>query len=248
MAQAADKQWLPDVLGGDFEMKYIDQGSDYGGAVRCTVVRLPLPGARRAVVYVHGFSDYFFQADMAETFRRHGYAFYAVDLRKYGRSLFAGQKPFVVRSMAEYFPDVQAAIDTAKADDMAEIVLMGHSTGGLTATLYMQATPDKAVRGLILNSPFLAWNLPAYMRRLGVPALTALSRLWPSMPVPSGGTIDYCRSLARHLGGEWEFDSRWKPDIMPDVDAGWIGAIERGHRALRRGKVQVPVLLLHSDQ
>ncbi len=33
-------------------------------------------------------SDYFFQTEMADQFNQHGYDFYALDLRKYGRFAF----------------------------------------------------------------------------------------------------------------------------------------------------------------
>lgn len=240
--------WKPDILGKEFEYTLVNQGRDYSGDVRCAVVRRLAPEAKRAVVYVHGFSDYFFQKDMAEEFVGHGYSFYAVDLRKYGRALLSGQRMFEVRDMREYFPDIQAAIDIAKADGYAEIILIGHSTGGLSTSYYMETEPDPAVKALILNSPFLAWNLPAIMRKAIVPAVSFIGRFMPKIPVKSGGTIDYTRSLSRRLGGEWDFDSRWKPDIMPDVDAGWIHAIDSAQRALAKGKVRVPILLLHSDR
>lgn len=240
--------WKPDILGKEFEYTLVNQGRDYSGDVRCAVVRRPAPGAKRAVVYVHGFSDYFFQKDMAGEFVSHGYSFYAVDLRKYGRALLPGQRMFEVRDMHEYFPDIQAAIDIAKADGYGGLILIGHSTGGLSTSYYMETTPDPAVKALILNSPFLAWNLPPIMRKAIVPAVSFIGRLLPKIPVKSGGTIDYTRSLSRRLGGEWDFDSRWKPDIMPDVDAGWIHAIDSAQRALAKGKVHVPVLLLHSDR
>ena len=90
--------WTGDILGKDFERRTIVQPSDYDGPVCCTVVRLrPFPDAApasRGVLYVHGFSDYFFQAEMARRFREEGYAFLAVDIRKYGRSVLAGKKPF----------------------------------------------------------------------------------------------------------------------------------------------------------
>lgn len=239
--------WQADVLGGKFEYKIVEQGSDYSGPVQCAVVRLLCPNSRKALVYVHGFSDYFFQTQMAEEFVAHGYSFYAVDLRKYGRAYREGQRMFEVRDLAEYFPDIQAAIDAAKADGADEIVLMGHSTGGLTASLYMMREPDKLVKALILNSPFLDWNLKGIMRK-AVPLVAAIGRIWPKMPVSSNGTIDYVQSLARHLGGEWDFDARWKPDIMPDVDAGWSRAINEGQRAVAKDHIHVPVLLMHSDK
>lgn len=242
----ADK-WQPDILAG-FEMKYVRQPDDSNGRVRCTVVRRLCQGSKRAAVYIHGFSDYFFQAGMADEFVGHGYSFYAVDLRRYGRSILPGQRRFVVRSMSEYFPDIQAGIDAAKADGAAEIVLVGHSTGGLSTTLYMEASPDVAVKALILNSPFLAWNVRSRLKRLSIPVISAIGRIFPDLTVHSGGTIDYHRSLSKSMNGEWEFDSRWKQDIMPDVDAGWVGAIDRGQRRAVRGVVKVPVLLMHSDK
>ena len=48
---------------------------------------------RRAVLYLHGFVDYFFQTHLAEFFTDRGFDFYALDLRKYGRSLLPHQTP-----------------------------------------------------------------------------------------------------------------------------------------------------------
>lgn len=239
--------WIPDRLAGGLEMTYVTMPDDYSGPVRCTVVRKRVKDAVRGVLYIHGFSDYFFQLAMADEFVAHGYSFYAVDLRKYGRSYMPGQKMFQVRDISEYFADIQAGIDRMKADGCREVILLGHSTGGLSSSLYMQRTPDPAVKALILNSPFLAWNLPPVMRKVGVPVVSALGRIFPAMPVKSGGTIHYNEAIARHLGGEWEYDPAFKPDIMPDVDAGWIRAIDRAQKALlSRGGIKVPVLLMYS--
>lgn len=242
-----EDKWQPDILSG-FEMKYVKQPDDSNGPVRCTVVRKLCKGSKRAAVYIHGFSDYFFQANLGREFVEHGFSFYAVDLRRYGRSIMPGQRRFVVRSMSEYFPDIQAGIDAAKADGATEIALVGHSTGGLSTTLYMEITPDPAIRTLILNSPFLAWNVRPRLKRMFIPVIGAIGRIFPNITVHSGGTIDYHRSLAKDMNGEWEFDTRWKQDIMPDVDAGWMGAIDRGQRRAAKGTVKVPVLLMHSDK
>ena len=244
----ADDAWMPDRLGDGLEMTYVPMPDDYSGPVRCTVIRKRLEGAEIGVLYIHGFSDYFFQREMADEFVAHGYSFYAVDLRKYGRSYMPGQKMFQVRDISEYFADIQAGIDCMKADGCREVVLIGHSTGGLSSSLYMQQAPDPVVKALVLNSPFLAWNLPAVMREAGVPVVSALGRIFPGLPMKSGGTIHYNAAIARHLGGEWEYDPALKPDIMSDVDAGWIRAIDRAQKALLDGGIKVPVLLLHSER
>ena len=48
---------------------------------------------RRAVLYLHGWNDYFFQTHLADYLSDIGYDFYALDLRRYGRSMRPGQLP-----------------------------------------------------------------------------------------------------------------------------------------------------------
>ena len=43
--------------------------------------------SEHAVLYLHGWNDYFFQTHVADAFSAAGFAFYALDLRRYGRSL-----------------------------------------------------------------------------------------------------------------------------------------------------------------
>lgn len=243
-----DAAWAPDILGGAFEYRHIDHPDDYDGTVRSTLVRrLPQPKPAKAVLYVHGFSDYFFQSEMAERFVEAGYGFYAVDLRKYGRSLLPGQTMFRVRDLHEYFPDIVSAIDLIKADGIDSIVLLGHSTGGLTSALYMASNPAPEIRALVLNSPFLDWNLPT-LQKAAVPLLSAIGRFFPGLTVRQKPDSGYAETLHRELGGEWDYRRDWKPDVLPDVDAGWVRAIDRAQRELRHGHIRVPVLLLHSAE
>ncbi len=241
--------WIPDHLGDGFEMATISQPDDYRGEVVATIIRRLAPDdGGRGVLYVHGFSDYFFQAELAGEFVARGYSFYAVDLRKYGRSHLPHQPFFEVRSLTEYFPDIDAAIAAMAADGIKAPVLLGHSTGGLTASLYMAMRKDSPVRALILNSPFLAWNMPRWQESL-MPVLALLGRIWPSLPIPQPKDIRYARSLRKGLEGRWKYNTDWKPDQMPDVDAGWVRAIELAQRRLRRGAdIRVPILLLTSSQ
>lgn len=241
--------WVPDMLGHGFEMKYVAHPDDYSGPVRSTVIRkIAKPSNGLAIVYVHGFSDYFLQAEMADMFVDNGYSFYAVDLRKYGRSLLSGQRMFQVRNLHEYFADIDACIDAARADGMASVVLLGHSTGGLTASLYMSESPDAMVKGLMLNSPFLDWNLPGWMKHAAIPVVSSLGRLLPKIPVKQKPDDGYARSLLSVFDGEWDYRRDWKPDVLPDPDAGWVRAIHQAQMQLRRRRIDVPILLMHSAE
>ncbi|MBD5232733.1 MAG: alpha/beta hydrolase [Bacteroidales bacterium] len=239
-------EYTKDILGDGYEVAYISQPSDYSGEVRCAAVRKQCAGAVRAVLYVHGYSDYFFQKEMGDAFVSAGYAFYAVELRKYGRSLLPGQKMFQVRDLREYYADIEAALKAIEADGIEDVALLGHSTGGLTSALFVAERHPRAVSVLMLNSPFLAWNLPAVLRKFIVPAVGAIGRKLPWLPVHQPADAGYAQSLHANYGGEWNYSRDWKPDVMPDPDSGWIGAIDSAQKELARCRIDIPVLLMHS--
>lgn len=236
--------WRPDILGDGFELRYMRHPDDYCGEVRSTVVRLrSTTPTDKAILYVHGFSDYFMQREMAEMFASHGYAFYAVDLRRYGRSLLPGQKMFRIRDLHEYFADIEAALKVMQADGIERIVLLGHSTGGLTTSLYMSEHHSPMIKALMLNSPFLDWNLPPLVRKAAIPVASLLGAVFPNLPVHQKPDPAYGESLK-----DREYRREWKPDILPAPDAGWIRAIHTAQKELRRRRIAVPVLLMHSTE
>ncbi len=247
---SAVAQWVPDVLADGYEMRYVDQPDDYAGKVRCTIVRkLSGCASDRGVLYVHGFNDYFFQSEMGDRFVDSCYNFYAVDLRKYGRSIMPGQKMFQVRDMKEYFADIDSALSQMRRDGNKEVVLMGHSTGGLTTSLYMNDNPDTLVKALILNSPFLDWNQSKFQEKFLIPVVRGVARLFPDIAIPQGGGDMYARSLLSGYGGEWHYDTSWKLMESPDVDTGWIRAIDVAQGIIQDDPdIRVPILLMHSDR
>ncbi len=243
--------WTPDRLGHGYEMRHVNQPDDYSGKVISTIVRKLAPDSlhtRKGVLYIHGFNDYFFQSQLGDNFISHGYDFYAVDLRKYGRSLLPGQRRYDVRDLSEYFPDIDSALVAMQHSGLTEIIIMGHSTGGLTASFYLSSRRPAAVKGLILNSPFLDWNLGAKEKL--VPLISAAGRLFPDMKIPQSGSTAYAESLLKSGHGEWEYDTNLKLSKSPDVTAGWVRAIDRAQKSLRDGKadIRIPILLLYSSQ
>src|SRR5258706_10666 len=161
--------WKPDALLPGFESLELAFPGDYDGEVVATLVRLPAGDAPRgAVLSVQGYTDYFFQRHMALRFAAEGYAFYAVDLRKYGRSLRPHQHPNFCKRIDEYYADLGKAIDVIGAP----VLLAGHSTGGLICSLYAdecerQGSRAERVSGLWLNSPFFDLPVPDWGRSQG---------------------------------------------------------------------------------
>ncbi|MFI3264801.1 MAG: alpha/beta hydrolase [Rikenellaceae bacterium] len=247
-------QYRPDILGEGFEQITIEQDDSYDGEVVATLVRhTPLENVTRAVLYVHGYNDYFFQREMAKQFIEQEWQFYAVDLRRYGRSTSEWQTPFEVRKISEYFADIDAAIDIMVSEGVDEIILMGHSTGGLTTSLYCHENRENLrVNALILNSPFFDMNLGGgWLESIGVPCVSFLGALFRNFEVMGGSDniSGYAKSISDKYDGEWSMDSSLKRDVSLPITAGWIRAIHTAQKKLQSGlDIPCPVLVLYSDK
>lgn len=238
-----------DVLGAPYTVETIDLGADSEGPVVATLVHRPsVSPTTRAVLHVHGFADYFFHTEYAEWWTSRGYDFYALDLRKYGRSLREHQTPNYVDDLSEYFPDLDEAWTRITGRDGRDhVVVTAHSTGGLTVPLWVHdRRPPLA--GMVLNAPWFdlqgrAWLRTPAARR----ALERLARRQPRRVIPRTVTGFYTRSLHREHEGEFEFDLAWKPVSSWPVYAGWLRAVRHGHALLHQGlDVTCPVLVLSS--
>ncbi|WP_239003781.1 alpha/beta hydrolase [Nocardia panacis] len=251
------ESWVPDVLGSDYQQRTLHLGSDpdgEGAAVATLVRHLPEQSTETtadAVLYVHGFTDYFFQEHLAEHFAARGHRFYALDLRKCGRSLRAGQTPHYVTDLAFYDAELNEALRIVRAETGRPVLVVAHSTGGLVTPLWLDrlraAGGIDAVSGLVLNSPWFDLQGPSYYRTIGTPVIKALGRFRSMARLPGDDISTYGDSLHRSVAGEWDYNLDWKPLAGFPVHFGWLAAIRDGHTQLHRGlDIGVPALILRS--
>ena len=240
--------YTSDILPG-FEQLTINLPNDYEGKVVTTLVRkfYPFPSSK-AVLYIHGFQDYFFQTELADRFIEHGYNFYAIDLRKSGRSLLSNQIPYNMRDINDFYADISAAVTQIKSEDNTELVINAHSTGGLIAALYLHKYKD-ACNALILNSPFLELNKKWSIRKIELPLLNLINRMFPKIKIKGTFSPFYGQSIYKGYHGEWDYNLEWKPISASYVTSSWISAIYRAHKQIKRKlKIQIPVLVMSSEQ
>lgn len=269
--------WRPDVLGDEFEQVTLPLGRDDEGELVATLVRampaVPTPAPtgwkrllRRVrgepvdaatplldgvdVLYVHGWSDYFFHKRLARFWTSRGARFYALDLRKYGRSLRAGQTPGYIANLTTYDEDIAAALDVIAEDRSVgdrRLVLMGHSTGGLVLSLWASRHPDVA-DAVILNSPWLEFQI-APLRAAITPVVELQARLRPLDAAPQIDLGFYARAQAAVVDPDdvMETNPQWRPVPAMPVHAGWLSAILRGHRTVAEGlAISSPVCVVLS--
>lgn len=246
-----DTAWHEDILPG-YEARYVNHGKAFDGPCRSTIIRkLAAKPSKRAYLYIHGFNDYFFQKEMGQRFVDSGYNFYAVDLRRYGRSWQPWQYPFNVRRQSEYFSDIDSAIAQIRRDGNTDITLSGHSTGGLTVAYFAaERGDDVTVDRIVTDSPFLEWNYSKIMRDVGAPLVGFLGKMFPDAKIKQGHCDGYAYSLLKQFHGQWEYNTDWKMIYSPPVTFGWVGSINSAQsRLMKKAKnIKVPVLVMHSSR
>ena len=243
-----DLEHLPDVLGAPFTSLTLELGKDNEGDVVATLVCRPADRpSGRAVLQVHGFVDYFFHTEYAEWWTSRGYDFYALDLRKYGRSLRPHQTPHFTTDLQDYWVDLDAAWEVITRDHDT-VIATAHSTGGLIVPLWIDDRQPEHLTGVVLNSPWFDLKGSPLLRSL--PARVAFDQLGARAPrriIPRTVTQVYGRSIHSEHDGEFDYDLDWKPLDSRPVYAGWLRAVRRAHADLQRGlDIEAPVLVLSS--
>ncbi len=211
----------------------------------------PKPAPKATVLYIHGFNDYFMQPEMGAKMDSAGYELYAIDLHKYGRAYRQGERIGELMDIAEYYAELDSAIDiiTGKGTNGTEVVLMGHSTGGLIALMYAaHREKGQGLSAIVLNSPFLEMNYGFFARKLALPVLSLVGKYFPSVEIPRGKNTNYGESLHKDYRGEWDYSLDLKSLGSIPVNMGWIRAIHEAHKFIQNAPgIQTPILVMHSN-
>lgn len=239
------------MINETYQVRTLQLQPDYAGEVTATLMRYDASDTtRKAVLYVHGYGDYFFHDHVRQWFNEQGYNFYALDLRKHGRSLLPHQRASYAKNLEEYFEELTEAIRLIKAMDGNEsLVLYGHSTGGLTTSLYTAKGAAKdQIDALLLNSPFLAVKASGVEKAMAS-LFGAWSKLQPGVSLPVEFEGYYGQSLHQNHAGEWNYSLAWKPIKGYPLYGAWLRAIQKGHQQVHKGlEIPQPILVLHSDK
>ena len=220
-----------------------------------------------AFLAVHGWNDYFYQTELARYVDSIGGAFYAVDLRKYGRSLREWQTFGYIRDFDEYDDELHVCRDLIYEElgPKIPLVLYGHSTGGLACALWADRHPGAAA-GLVLNSPWLEYHGSTGMRQAGTPVVEILARTSPTFVLPTAEDDFYQRALTAwrpdpgteavpgHEGSDdpfwttgWNPNPEFRTGSGAPVRPGWLSAVLNGHARVAAGlDVGCPILVLTS--
>ncbi len=235
----------------EYKYQTLELKKDYEGRVVATLISSSEGvSTKGAILYIHGYIDYFFQDHLAQRANDEGYAFYAIDLRKYGRSLLSHQHFNYCRSLEEYFEEITMAIEIIENDGHSNLSLLGHSTGGLISSLYASKGAKKAsINKLALNSPFLEFNTLSWVKKRAIPLSGIIASILPYASKANELNPIYNQSIDNNSKGEWNYNKIYKPDSDVPLFFAWLNAIREGHIQVKKGlQIECPIAVLCSSK
>ena len=232
----------------DFTNQILKLKPDYEGKVITTLVSSNFNTEnRKSILYIHGYIDYFFQTHIAEKAHTNNFDFYALDLRKYGRSLLTHQHPNYCKNVNEYYEEIDIAIRKLK-DKSTKVYMLAHSTGGLISSTYLNSGNERNyINGLILNSPFLDLNFPNFKKQAIKIISGMVSKISNYAKVDGVLSEIYAKSIHKDYYGEWDFNLNWKPIQGFPTYFKWLKAIIYAQKKLQHSNIKIPVLVMHSS-
>ncbi|WP_010533860.1 alpha/beta hydrolase [Brachybacterium squillarum] len=242
----------PDPLfGRGYTAHRLHLGADEEGELIATLVhRIHRRGDREAapgsppLLVLHGWSDYVLDRALLDHLGEGGHDVWALDLRKYGRSLRDGQTPTAIDHLSRYDHEIGLALRIIGRGRSP--VVIAHSMGGLIASLYAQRHP-RAFAGLALNSPWLEMHGGRWTRLLGDPLVRAVAPRLQHRAILPTAAPHVARTTHRDYGGRYDYELALKPAEGHGFPASTLLAVLDGQRRLARsGPITLPVLVLHA--
>ena len=199
---------------------------------------------KKCIVWLPGRNDYFFHYHFSYFFSE--YDLYSINFRNshHRRSDLFNH----IDDLTEYFLEIDEVYNFFNINSYDEVILYGHSTGGLICILYEQYNKSNKISKMILNSPFLKfkrhWLENLFVNWIG----WYLFDYFPNINISSESysTNYYTKKLCE----TYNIDTTYKTEFNTPVISSWLINIVKHHKKItsNKYKVKVPTLILYCDK
>jgi lysophospholipase len=232
------------------------------GGLKIRYLCLEKKNTSGALVVLPGKSDtYLKYAELFYDLQELNMSLYSMDHRGMGFSqrMLPDRLKMHVKRFDDYVEDVRTFLDTVvKAGGHEHLFVLGHSTGGLIAALYLENYPED-FRAVVLCSPLFELNAgptPGFVLRAITRLLDRPGRHEQySLGQKNLERLPFEKNTISHSYPRW---SLWEQEIIPKTEAIQFGGVTNrwiresllaGHRAVEGAEqINVPVLLLQAEQ
>lgn len=193
--------------------------------------------SKNTLLLVHGFGEYSERyRSLFERLNQEDISTFAYDLRGHGRS--EGIRSYISR-FEDYIADLTVILSVVKEiTGLEKVSLLGHSMGGLIASLYTSRFQSN-IRTLVLSSPFfgLSMEIPLIKKIAG----RITSSLLPSFSMPTNIKGEFC-THDENIARSYDTD----PMINKYATARWFTEVMRTQKDIEdiAKNIDIPVALL----
>lgn len=204
---------------------------------------------KKAIIWIPGYNDYFYHYHISE--KLPNLDFYAINLRNCGYSKEKDCIPHYCSNLEEYFEELDFLFENLINNNYEEVILYGHSTGGLIAIIYYNYNKKKKlnkINKLILNSPFLYLKLDCISNFILNYIIYYISDYIPSLNINNIKKINkYTRFIKKKMSIDFKNKSDYELPVMTD----WISSVIFNQYKILKNEIKIediPVLFLTSDK
>lgn len=219
----------------------------YQNGEECSYFYKTLPNNHKSIIWVHGFNDYFFHFHISNTLIEKGYNIFSINLRNYRDK----EKLFYIDDLNKYIEDIEYLIEYINKNfNSTEILLYGHSMGGLICTIFCKKSKYKNnIQGLILNSPFFSFNQNIIESFFINYLIFYLGYFIPKLQVKYFDS-EYKNYNSFEILTRFFFEEKFKLTGHPAIYAGWIRTIIENQLIIQNNflNISIPIIVFHSNK
>ena len=209
-----------------------------------TKLTLKINNNNNALIWIHGYNDYYYNLYIGEKFIKKGFDIYAVKLRRYQQNNH--NKIFYCDNLNEYIQDIDNIFPKILEKKYNKIILYGHSMGGLVSSIYCKDGKYKdKITHLVLNSPFFDFKVSFFEKILLYYIIYYLGYFFPNLIIRSIdlNTENY---LTKNIKKRFYINNKYKLDVLSPVYASWIKTIidYQNRIKYKNLSLNIPILVL----
>jgi alpha-beta hydrolase superfamily lysophospholipase len=225
---------------------------EYPDGNKTTLTYKKKKGNKKALLWVHGFNDYYFHFKIGDALvNEFDTDIYAITLRRYGSTIKKDDNLlFYTDDLEEYIEDINICFNQILNNDYEKIIMYGHSTGGLTSTIYCDRGMYKnKIDALILNSPFFDLNDSGIMEWVLKNIIYYIGVINPKFQL-SGMDDTQWNATSEETFERFYFNPVYKLRGNSPIYAGWIKTVHYYQNQIHNGdiNINIPILVLYSDK
>ena len=215
----------------------------------CKINYLVKKGNKKALIWIHGYNDYFYHYHISDLLIKKKYDIYTLDLQNYCQTNINKDYLYHIKDLKNYYKDIDSTFNNLKKD-YDKIYLYGHSTGSLISSLYCyDGFYREKITGLILNSPFFDFN-ECFIKNIILKNLIYyIGVYYPTFQIIkenenkiNNNSIDILK--------RFYFEPEYKLCHNGPVTAGWVKTIIDYQKFIKDKNldIKIPILCLYSSK